>query len=352
MDTDSNVTIRQIASHVGLHYSTVSLALRDSPKIAEETRHRVKLAAQELGYRVNPMFSALSSYRRKQRPASFQSTIAVLSDDFNRYKLPPNNPWSKNVYDINQQALECMTRRAASRGFKIDLFDVSSNGYSPSALRRILISRGIEHVILLPFQEVISILPVDLSGFAVVAIGYTVESPNFHRVAIHQFENMRRHLQVLRSKGYHKIGLQLRPSIDARTKRHWRAAYTHDAEVHKTPHALFETQWLNGDRSCWEEWYHKYKPQALICDDYFVKEIAATGITFPSTLFLSGLTVGGNSFLAGWDELSWHVYEESVDRVISLHRLGRGNHIASEGAPILLITGRYQDSPIESASGC
>ena len=47
----SRPTLRTLAQITGLGVSTVSQALRDNPEIAEETKRRVKLAAQQAGYR-------------------------------------------------------------------------------------------------------------------------------------------------------------------------------------------------------------------------------------------------------------------------------------------------------------
>jgi LacI family transcriptional regulator len=44
-------TLRTLAHITGLGISTVSQALRDNPEIAEDTKRRVKLAAQQAGYR-------------------------------------------------------------------------------------------------------------------------------------------------------------------------------------------------------------------------------------------------------------------------------------------------------------
>jgi LacI family transcriptional regulator len=46
-------TLRSLAEITGLGVSTVSQALRDSPEIAEETKARVRLAAQQAGYTPN-----------------------------------------------------------------------------------------------------------------------------------------------------------------------------------------------------------------------------------------------------------------------------------------------------------
>jgi LacI family transcriptional regulator len=50
---DSRPTLKSLAEITGLGISTVSQALRGSPVIAEETRRRVQLAAQQAGYRPN-----------------------------------------------------------------------------------------------------------------------------------------------------------------------------------------------------------------------------------------------------------------------------------------------------------
>ncbi len=50
-DTPARPTLRTLAQITGLGISTVSQALRDNPEIAEDTKRRVKLAAQQAGYR-------------------------------------------------------------------------------------------------------------------------------------------------------------------------------------------------------------------------------------------------------------------------------------------------------------
>jgi LacI family transcriptional regulator, repressor for deo operon, udp, cdd, tsx, nupC, and nupG len=52
-----SVRLRDIADHLGISVSTVSLALRAAPQIAEETRIRVRDAAAQLGYVHRPRLS-------------------------------------------------------------------------------------------------------------------------------------------------------------------------------------------------------------------------------------------------------------------------------------------------------
>jgi LacI family transcriptional regulator len=53
MNSTNRPTLKSLAEITGLGISTVSQALRDSPEISDETRQRVKLAAQQVGYRPN-----------------------------------------------------------------------------------------------------------------------------------------------------------------------------------------------------------------------------------------------------------------------------------------------------------
>jgi len=70
---DKRVTIRDVAQAIGVHHSTVSLALADDPRITPETKSRVMEAAKELGYSAHHAARAL----RKGR----YHTIALLHWD-------------------------------------------------------------------------------------------------------------------------------------------------------------------------------------------------------------------------------------------------------------------------------
>ena len=59
------VTIKDIATAVGMSVSSVSRALSDHPHISEETKAKVNAVAQQLGYRYNALAAALRSSRSK-----------------------------------------------------------------------------------------------------------------------------------------------------------------------------------------------------------------------------------------------------------------------------------------------
>jgi LacI family transcriptional regulator len=57
------VTLQVIAEHLAVSTATVSLALRDSPLVADATRHRVQKMAREMGYSYNRSAAALRTAR-------------------------------------------------------------------------------------------------------------------------------------------------------------------------------------------------------------------------------------------------------------------------------------------------
>ena len=77
-------TIRDIGRKTGYHYSTVSLALRDHPRIPDSTKQIIRAAAEGLGYRPDPMLSALCAYRLTKRPPKEQTVIAWITNHRNR----------------------------------------------------------------------------------------------------------------------------------------------------------------------------------------------------------------------------------------------------------------------------
>ena len=60
---EKRLTLGHIADQLGISTATVSLALRDSPLVAEETRAKVKLTAEEIGYIYNRSAASLRTAR-------------------------------------------------------------------------------------------------------------------------------------------------------------------------------------------------------------------------------------------------------------------------------------------------
>ena len=108
-------------------------------------------------------------------------------------------------------------QRAATFGYRMELMRVSAAPTSARALTRILRSRGIEGVLLMPLPS-----PRDLKDllewelFSVVATTHGVLAPGCHRVVPDQFGNTLLLCRELAARGYRRIGLVLAAEHDLR----------------------------------------------------------------------------------------------------------------------------------------
>lgn len=84
-------TIKDIARELNLNYSTVSLALRDSPKIKKQTAEKIKKKAEEMGYRPNIIARSLVLQKSK--------LVAMITPDI-------SNPYYARVVEGAEAACQ------------------------------------------------------------------------------------------------------------------------------------------------------------------------------------------------------------------------------------------------------
>src|SRR5690606_7693463 len=144
--------LRVLARSLGLSHTTVSEALRGSPRVLPATRARVLAAAEAAGYRHNPLAGALMSELRRSRAGTFRGLVGLLDLDGPEHRPPA-------AIRYNRELVRGATERAEELGFKVEPFVVGRRGVSLARLDTILHSRGIRGVFLLPC----SVSP-DISG--------------------------------------------------------------------------------------------------------------------------------------------------------------------------------------------
>ena len=82
------VTSHDVARLAGVSQPTVSRALRDSPKVSEETKQRVRQAARALGYVPSETGRALSSGRTRR----IGLLLTDLENQFYPHVIAPDAP--------------------------------------------------------------------------------------------------------------------------------------------------------------------------------------------------------------------------------------------------------------------
>lgn len=255
------VTLRDIAAKAGISHAAVSLALKNSPEVSKETRRRVQKLARQMGYKADPMLSALSSYRMKVRPASFHATLAFI----NRFKSPAQYHLNPN-YELY---LLGARERAEAMGYKVEELDLATLGGWPG-VQRVLRARNCPGILLGPLDREESLEGVmDFSPYAVVAYGFSVVQPRFHVVTHAQVESVRLALRELRKLGFRRIGMI---SVYEHVKAsHFLAGYLLDQELGQGDEKIPPLRMAKADLANPElvRWLEKYRIEAVLDNNAF-----------------------------------------------------------------------------------
>ena len=191
----ARVTQQDIAEEVGLSTVSVSLALRNSPRISEATRAKVHRVAKKMGYSPDPMLQSLSSYRRSSERKPVDSVVAWLTG---------NTSAALNEYQAQvKQCREGASEAARLAGYRIDSFDVS--GMRPARLGQILEARGISGI-LIPPDVTLDLMEFPVKNFATVRIGGPVLHADTHRVSPSHTANLFKAYEKMMERGFGHIG--------------------------------------------------------------------------------------------------------------------------------------------------
>ena len=212
------VNMQAVAEAAGVHRTTVSLALRDSPRLPTETRARICRVAAEMGYRPDPLVSALMTARAGGKRRAVRAVIACVGAE-----TPPGGGHGDGAYArMSRGARE----RAEEQGYEVSFFrHPAATGMSSARFTGMLAARGVHGLLIAPGNRADVRLDLDWSRFAVVELGYNLAEPAFHGVVHDYFHAMKRALAEARARGRRRIGFVMPAAQDAKSHHLWRAAY-------------------------------------------------------------------------------------------------------------------------------
>lgn len=217
------VSLRTIAEALGVSKMTVSLALRDHPRITAGVRSRVKAKAQELGYTPKADVSRLMSAIRKELSDDHGIPMAYITTG--EYKGRWRESPTEACYWEGAKA------RAKSYGYYLEEYWLDEPLMSERRLSDILWSRGIMGVVIPPmFRTLTGQVPhlqlaFQWERFAVVTIGDMLSSPQLTRVVHDHYTSILMTMTALEERGYQRIGLCLTEHMDLTVNRRWQAGY-------------------------------------------------------------------------------------------------------------------------------
>ncbi len=271
-------TLKQIADLVGCSKNTVSLALRNSPRISKATRVRVNKVAQEMGYAPNARVNEAMKYVRTHKKKRIAETLGILVD------WPAAQKSDLAYHQHLQLFFNSFEKRAEELGYGFDYLFISSPGMTEKRMDSIIRSRGIRGVVVMPMSGGPARLHMDLSRVASVQLGRTLWSPRIDTVAADDADSVYLATKVLHRRGYRKIGYffsrwALAQSLN---RLEMGALYSqkHVEGIDNIPIGISENQKTQKDITdagkLEEEfipWFKKYKPDAIICLGVSVKAI-------------------------------------------------------------------------------
>ena len=319
---------------------TVSLALRNHQRISVTMRDHVREVATRLGYRPNPLVSALMTHIGSARPVHYQANLAFLA-----FRKSWNQHW------ISGELFPGVRERAKALGFLIDEFWLDSPDSSPDRLEKVLRSRNIQGVVVAPLPESGGLDALHWNDLSSVAIGNSLVTPRLHRVTHHQYHGMQIVLETLRRKGYRKIAFAMDPLTDEKVDRTWSSCM-----------AGYQLRWptkervpvLLGDISPPKvhAWVTRHKPDVVIGIDGALDSLQKSGFRIPRDLSFVHLSLPSTPFsklnLSGLDQ-NWRLAAAAaVDSVVAqIYRNERG---IPEEPKTIMVEGLWVDG--ESAPGC
>lgn len=335
------VTIRDLAARLGLSNAAVSMALRNHPNIAKETRLRVKEEADRCGYRPEPMLSALASYRQQRRPATYHGTLAwVINENTGDPSVAP---------PLFDQYFEGACQQAGVYGFQIGKYVVQEPSMSPARLSDILLARGIQGVLVAPQPRPNCRLEMCWERFSAVTFGFTLLQPQLHLVSSTQYRNSRATTYKMQELGYQRIGFFSHETFDARTDGNFTAGFQTMSlrmpiSQRIPPLLLRETDSGSRHLERIRKWITRWRVDAIVCVGGLQEMLIQAGYRVPDDFAVALHSYQhSHPFFAGVDELGVAVGAAAVDSVVGM--IHRGERGVPAVPHLLLIEGKWVDGP-------
>ena len=259
---ERRVTLTDVAVKCGVHVTTVSLALRNSPRLPTTTRDRIHAAAKKMGYQPDPWLRALVSYRNN---ISGRRTFPTLA-----YVTNWNSRWGWKSATAHSDFFNGASRAATELGFNIEHFWMREPGLTHGRLSRILNARGIQGLIIASHvREIDEALLLDWSRFSAVKIDYFPHQPELPNVTNNQLHIIRLAMQKVIAAGYRRIGFVMDEGWDITVDRLWSVGFLWEQQ--SLPKKLHIPPYLFPQAESLPKWLEKHRPEVLISARDFIQ---------------------------------------------------------------------------------
>jgi LacI family transcriptional regulator len=336
-DPEQPVTMQKIADEAGVSRMAVSLALRNSPKISAATKDRIREIAVQLGYRPNPLVSALMTQlrdiRRVPRPTTLAYVTAFSTADGWRRPGP--------FVDFYNGA----KARAEALGYTLEEWWAAQSGFTERRFSEVLYNRNIHGLIIAPLPAGGGRLNLEWSRFACATIAFSLASPLIHRASNDQYLSIAMAIEELKKLGYKRIGLSITEEEDVRVQRKWSAGFLVYQQSLEDKERIPPLLTAGSFMPAFSRWYQEYQPDAILSQEARVPEyLNQLGASVPNDVGFAHLALTeADTAFAGINQNSQLVGANALDIVdAQLRRNERGVPAAPQ---TVLVLGRWIPGP-------
>jgi DNA-binding LacI/PurR family transcriptional regulator len=252
------VNMSDIARVAGVGKATVSLALRNDPRLREETRQHIQEVAGRLGYIPNAVVANLMAQLRASKNPKYQATLGLMNASTDPEALRTNHTF--------RSWTEGLAAHSAELGYGMDEFWLRDPKMDPSRLRQILRVRNIRGVIIagvLEHREIPAKFDLLWEDLACVVIGIRPEKPALHFACNDQYSTAMHAAEELQRLGYRRPGLVIDPLIEENIDHRFTAGFY--AGPTKFEARLPGFDFLPGRQREFEIWLRKHHPDVIVC---------------------------------------------------------------------------------------
>jgi LacI family repressor for deo operon, udp, cdd, tsx, nupC, and nupG len=257
MSNPAHVRQQDIAERAGVHITTVSLALRNDPRLPESTRTRIQELAKKMGYAPDPMLSALTVYRNRMKRVHHQGTLAWIHPPLEKGERKP-------VFSKYRQGAE---ERCKELGYQLADFHFSDLG--GVRLSKVLQARNITGLLIPPQAHSRAHLDFDWAQFSSICFGFTLTWPRLHLITNAQYSSTRIAVQALRDTyGYRRVGFVIARETDERTDQNFSSGYLSEQRKFEPENRLpiLSLTCVSMENEIEEigRWYRENKPDCIL----------------------------------------------------------------------------------------
>jgi LacI family transcriptional regulator len=279
--------MKHIAEAAGVSVATVSMCLNNNPEISTATRRRVQALARELGYRPNPLISALMRSRRQRRLTPNRPTIALVCAEATR------DGWRKSASATIRQMHAGAVERAKTRGYQLEEFWLHQDGMSAERFSEMLYTRDIQGLLLSPLPDNTAPPKLHWEYFSAVGIGVPFKSLALPTVCNDHYFSSFLSVHECHRLGYRRPGLVLRKSHQDRFHGRWDGGFR--AAQQSLPDLQPVRTLTIDDWSCRDDfarWLDDEKPDAVVTlgSEVVGKLLQDLGHRVPEDIGLAGLS--------------------------------------------------------------